>query len=200
VSIRIKLDSVSQPLTGHREEDSVNAERSRHEYLIDVPPGLIGEEFALGFRADEALTLWLQDPQGAFVYRDSMASCAWQHEFTATAAGAYKVTITYGLLGGSGSFAVGAAQLPDMATPYLCGSVSGSLLAGGYDYVVRDAPVVGVSDSLIIDAGVTIGFEPGGSFTGDGTAEASPTVGMPLRLVPLDVGKDRGARDSGGAR
>lgn len=59
---------------GDHLEDTISASRPIIEYLLFIPPGDVGKPLNFGFWSTENLRLWIQNPAGQFVYRDSSCS------------------------------------------------------------------------------------------------------------------------------
>lgn len=165
--------------------DTVQAGSARHEYLINVHESQLGVNLNFGFSAQNALTCWLEDPAGGFVVRDSASSCEFVSSYYLSQLGTYTVTVTYGVSGGDGPFVVGVNYAPYPPSPYLCDAIPWDTLYASYSpYVTTAASSVASGDSVIVQAGTTIEFEPGGSTLGSGVLRGTGTAQNPIILKP----------------
>lgn len=184
---------------------------ARFEYVIPTLPQHSGRALSFGFRSSENLTLWVQNPAGAFILRDSLTTCERLSPIVPQGGGAYKVTVTYGATGGDGSFAVGVNWPPYPPTPYLCGTVSADSLYTAYSpYYVANPGTISAGHTVWVEPGVQINFETGGVLTSTGSLRGIATEGLPIVLSPssarqkqrdaAELDKSTEARNVGGVK
>jgi hypothetical protein len=179
-------------------EDEVSMSEPRHQFHVFIPQSAVDHQLNIGMRATEPLTLWFQDPGGGFIYRDSIASCANVYRFVPSVSGTYRVTVTYGVGGGDGPFAVGASYDPAPPTPYLCGNIPYDSLSAQYSpYISGNPSTVVANDTIFVHASTTIQFEQGGSITGNGLLKGQGTSSNPIRMVPYNPAAARDLSSSG---
>ncbi len=154
----------------------------RKEYRVPVGSASAGQRMNVGLRGFQPLTVWVREPGGKFVYRDSSTACA-RVVIPAASAGVYQVVVGYGVSGGQGPFAVGANIGHGNAVPFLCGALEDTLFADIFpQYIVDVTASVSPLDRVLIEAGTVVEFRNGGTLTADGTLSGSATPGAAIRL------------------
>lgn len=162
---------------------------SRHEFVLNVSESVVGVPLTLGFASAELLTLWIQNPDGEFTRRDSLELCAMLDNFIPSIPGQYLITVAGGQSGGDGPFVVGANYVPYPPIPYLCDAIPWDTLYANYSpYISTAASSVATGDSVMVQAGTAINFEPGGSITAAGKLRGTGTEANPIVLSPVPNG------------
>lgn len=164
--------------------DSVVSGRARHVFVVPVTSEWHGRELNMALRAFGELTVWIEDPLGQFVLRDSLLACAAVWEHTVGAVGSYRISVGYGALGEGGGFAFGVSEAPKHAIPNLCGDMRDTLEAGTFpEYIVDSSARVPNEESLAVEAGVRLRFVARGQIRVDGILHGSATIGAPIVLT-----------------
>jgi hypothetical protein len=164
--------------------NSVNNLTPHHKYRFSILPSDTGIVLNIGMRSDNPLTFWLQDPSGNFIQRDSLTICEYVNEYVISESGTYVITVTYGVFGGSGPFAVGVNYAPYPSNPFLCGTIPYDTLYAGFDYIAKDLASVAPADTVVVEEGAIIQFEPGGIITASGVLQGNATPTYPIILTP----------------
>jgi hypothetical protein len=170
---------------GETKSGTVRQGSANYEFAVFVSPARVGIPLACGLSASAALTLRLQAPDSAFVFRDSSTSCALLKGFVPKMPGTYTLTVGSGVAGTGGAFTVGVSEAPAPPTPFLCGSLEDTLYARYSPY--RSAAVSRVEPGrvVVIEGGASIEFDSGGAIVGEGTLQG---VGVPARPIVLRPG------------
>lgn len=166
--------------------DIITSERPRIEYLLKVTSADTGKLVNIGVRAEEPLTVWLQDPSNNFFAQNACAACDFEEEIPLQVVGNYKITITYGSTGGSGPFTLGVQYSPCPSSPFICGSIPiDSLYSDCYEkYTLTAHATIESDDTLHIQQGTIIEFRVETSITANGTLLGTGTSENPIILAP----------------
>lgn len=171
--------------------DSINLNRQRVEYNLYVGPNDTSKSSNLGFHASVPLSLKLEDPQGNLIVDNTGTNCYFD-KMVFHQVGTYKLRVALGMSVEPGSFTVGISHVPYPPIPYfyICGTIPyDTLYEESSPYISADPATILSSDTLAVEAGVTIEFEPGGSIHANGMLHGLATPSKPILLKPAGTPK-----------
>jgi len=190
--------SCARPMAmGAPSTDAITSQCSQWRFVLQLGADELATEPHLAFAASQELTFWAQRPDGAFVFRDSLASCVQMSSALFQEEGQYVFTIAYGALGGSGEFALGIAEQSGQPSPYLCGDIDGTLDEQFPVYFAINEFFTGPADTVHVVNGIHIELLEGGRIAAPTTLLAQQPSGS-FVLRPGQVNRDVALRTSAG--
>lgn len=165
--------------------DTVRSGQPRFEYILGVTSDMIGDTASLYFTSEENLTVWLQDTNDDFLIQESSVNCISDHEFVLTDQGSYTITVTYGSMGGDGSFLLGLTGGDCPQFGYLCGQVPYDTLYYVNSPYQLTHQTHFTADTTWFEPNVVLEILPGGGL-GQGNLIPTDSSSLPLIVRPVD--------------
>jgi hypothetical protein len=177
---------------GETKHDSVSLDWQRINYLLNVTAIDTGKMINFGFEANALLFVRLEDPQGNVLLDNNNTDCYYYPRVRLNQVGTYTLRVSYSVSGQAGSFTVGVDYYPKspIGTWFLCGGfIVDTLYEELSPYLIEDPLAIIPGDTVIVEHGVYLLFEHGGSVTSNGTLMGNGSSAKPIKLKHVGTAK-----------
>lgn len=176
---------------GEIKRDSVSLNWQRIDYILNVTSADLGKLINVGFEANALLSVRLIDPQSNIIMDNNNTDCYFYPRIRLNQIGTYTLRVAYGVSGQAGSFAVGVDYYPNSPIGIYFNLCGGLVVDTLYEilspYLVEDPLTVNSGDTVVVEAGVNLLFDQGGSITSNGTFVGNGSQEKPIKLKHFEA-------------
>ena len=177
---------------GETKHDSVSLDWQRIDYSLNVTAIDTGKMVNVGFEANALLSVRLEDPQGSVLLDNNNTDCYFHPRVRLDQVGTYTLRVSYGVSAQAGSFIVGVDYYPKspIGTWFLCGGfIVDTLYEELSPYLIENPLTISPGDTVVVEHGVSLLFEHGGSVTSNGTLMGNGSSAKPIKLKHAGTAK-----------